>query len=122
MTLVSTYNPSSEAHCPHCGELVKCDNIGGITFGTDPYLDFYHQECGTTWRWHMRTGDVESPIPKPMGLREMMGEENWHRMMHKEHLQRYAERMFEVLESITNGSTVGLQNAKELVAEINEKE
>jgi len=66
MALVSTYDPSSQAGCPTCGQLVNCDNIGGITFGSDPYLDFFHHKCGTKWRYHIHTGQVECPIPLPI--------------------------------------------------------
>ena len=121
--LVSTYDPTSEATCPCCKKVVKCYNFGGITWGFDPYLDFIHEECGTKWRWHMHTGEVESPIPQPMGLRQMMGEENWHQMIWREHLQSHAEEMFEVLEAMAttegiHGQLDEVEKAQELVARI----
>lgn len=120
--LVSTYDPNSEAHCPHCQKVVKCYMIGGITWGFDPYYDFKHDECGTTWRWHRYSGEVESPIPQPMGLRQMMGEENWHQMQWRQHLQSHAEEMFGalegVIESLTDGDVECLQQVSELVERI----
>ena len=103
MTLVTTYNPEGETYCPHCEKLVKCANIGGITFGSNPYLDFYHEECGTEWRLYIIENRIECPIPRPMTLREMMGEDNWHRQQEKEHVQRFAMEMLSLLKSIQSG-------------------
>ncbi len=66
MTLVSTYDPDSETHCPYCDELVHCRMLGGITFGHNPYLDFRHDECGTSWRLYTYSGMVQCPIPPPI--------------------------------------------------------
>jgi len=74
MTLVTSYNPDSEVCCPKCAEIVHCKNIGGITFGTNPHLDFRHEKCGTEWRYYIDTQKSETPIPKPMTLKECMGE------------------------------------------------
>ena len=116
MTLVSTYNPESQTICPKCQKPVNCTNIGGITFGSDPYLDFHHAECGTEWRYHIHTGEIECPIPKPMTLREMMGEENWHAQKVKERAQSFALEMLETLEAILSGDNDGLERAKQVVA------
>lgn len=118
MTLLSTYDPSSEAFCPKCKEQVHCDNIGGMTFGMDPYLDFYHKKCGTEWRHHIRSQEVEHPIPKPMTLREMMGEDNWHDMKFRERAQSVALEMLEALEAIISGADNGLEKAKTVVAKV----
>jgi len=74
MTLVTSYNPNSEACCPKCAEIVHCKNIGGIIFGTNPHLDYRHEKCGTEWRYYIYTQKSETPIPKPMTLKECMGE------------------------------------------------
>lgn len=115
MTLVSTYDPSSQAPCPKCGQC-HCDNIGGITFGIDPYLDFEHRECGTTWRWHIYTGEVEAPIPVPMTLRQMMGEENWARQQEKECAQHAAIDMLAALEAMLAGDVGSVEMATAAVA------
>ena len=55
--LISTYNPDSQAQCPKCKKLVHCYLEGGITFGYNPYLELYHQECNTTWKYYLNTGE-----------------------------------------------------------------
>ena len=104
MTLVSTYDPDGVSYCPVCKTMVHCHNIGGITFGSDPYLDFRHDECGTEWRYHINdNGRIEYPIPRLMTMREMMGEDNWYAQKEKEHVQEYAMEMLAMLKTIVSG-------------------
>ena len=63
--LLTTHNPESQTVCPTCNKLVHCYNIGGVTFGSMPYLDFLHEECGTYWRYLISTGKIQTPIPDP---------------------------------------------------------
>lgn len=118
MTLLSTYNSTSEAYCPTCKKQVRCANIGGITFGVDPYLDFYHKECGTKWRYHIHSQEIECPIPKPMTVREMMGEDNWHDMKFRDHARSMALEMLEALEAILAGDKDSLEKAKLIVTRV----
>lgn len=57
--LVTTYNPASQAQCPECKKLVHCENTGGFMMGSKPYLDFYHQECGTKWRLYYNHSETK---------------------------------------------------------------
>jgi len=55
MTLVSTYDPSSQAQCPTCGKLVHCQNTGGLLLNSiNDHMDFYHDVCNTEWRMFLR--------------------------------------------------------------------
>ena len=116
MTLLSTYDPSSEAKCPKCNKLVKCENLGGITFGGNPYLDFWHAECDTEWRLYLNSNEIVTPIPVPMTMREMMGEDNWAKQKEKERVQAAAFQMLYALEAILAGNDDGLEQAEAAVA------
>uniref|UniRef100_A0A6H2A3W6 Uncharacterized protein n=1 Tax=viral metagenome TaxID=1070528 RepID=A0A6H2A3W6_9ZZZZ len=55
--LLTTYDPSAKATCPKCG-FVSCLNTGGnLAFGPQ-YMDFYHKDCGTSWRMYLNGGPI----------------------------------------------------------------
>lgn len=54
--LITAYNPNGQATCPNCG-FVECMNTNGnLAFGRR-YMDFYHEECKTEWRWYIDDGE-----------------------------------------------------------------
>ena len=59
--------------------------------GSNRYLDFFHQECGTDWRLYLDTNETITPIPKPPTMAEMTG---------KKPFESKAERRVKELESV----------------------
>lgn len=59
--IVSTYDPTAQARCPRCDEVVRCRTTGGLLaegLGRR-FLDFRHDECGTRWRYYIDTVETE---------------------------------------------------------------
>lgn len=120
MALVTSADPIATAQCPKCKKLVKCYTLGGITYGYDPYLDFYHEECGTEWRYYIAQGQSIMPIPKPMSVREMMGEERWQEQRWKDHLKGFAIELFETLKACVDEKPEAKDRASDLIKRIGE--